>query len=208
MAYQEIIDNINNRIETIISERLPNTYQHITIEPDDYTPSVGDTVTITITATDQGENPIEGLTIPLKINETSIPSLVTDSNGEVEYQYTCDLAGVIRLAVNSYTTFLKVEGYNHYDGTYYDLYYNDHTCYMEFNQAFTTTFTANTTWTDFSSSVDVPSGLRPAQHKFTIVGNNGLQIVILNNGRIQWTNRSSSNISSPTIRFNVSWRKQ
>ena len=33
MTYSETIDNINNRIENIISNRLPQTYQHITIEP-------------------------------------------------------------------------------------------------------------------------------------------------------------------------------
>ena len=208
MAYQEIIDNINNRIETIISERLPTTYQHITIEPSDYTPEIGDTITITITATDSTNTPIPNLTIPLKINETSISNLTTNSNGVVTYDYTCNNTGVIKLSVKSYTTFLKVTGYQTYDGTYYTIYYNDDACYMEFNQTFTTTFTANTSWTEFSSTVDVPSALRPANAVVVVTGYNGLHINITNAGKVRWANRSSTNIATPTITFIASWRKQ
>ena len=111
MSYQEVIDNITNRIETIISERLPNTYQHITIEASDYNPSIDDTITVTITVTDSTDNPVTGWTVPLLVNGTSVSGLVTDSNGEVEYTYTCTDWGSVKFSVNSYTCFINVTGW-------------------------------------------------------------------------------------------------
>ena len=79
---------------------------------------------------------------------------------------------------------------------------------MEFQYSFNMNFNANTSWTDFSSSVNVPSELRPGKNTFTILGNNGIQIVVQSDGSIRWANRSSSTVSAPTLQFTMNWRKK
>ena len=111
MPYSETIDNINNRIENVISDRLPQTYQHIVIEPSDYNPTIDDTITVTITVTDQSDTPVTGFTVPLKVNNESITGLVTNSSGQVVYNYSCDDWGTIKFAVKSYTAFINVTGW-------------------------------------------------------------------------------------------------
>ena len=111
MSYSETIDNINTRIENIISNRLPQTYQHITIEPSKYNPTIDENITVTITVKDQSDNPISGFTVPLKINGESITGLSTNNNGQVIYNYTCDEWGITKFDVNSYTAFIQVTGW-------------------------------------------------------------------------------------------------
>lgn len=183
-------------------------YKYV-ITSSNYKPSINSTVTITITVTDANSNLINNHTFNLDADGTYVE--LTTNNGVVTYSYSCSDLGVKRFSVGEFDCIIEVGGFYSYTPStspYYTIYYDDTTCYMEFNKSFTTNFSANSSWTDFATTQDVPSSLRPAEHTFTIVGNNGLQITVLNTGTIQWANRSSSNISSPTIRFTMSWRKQ
>ena len=112
MTYTEIIDNIQTRIENIISERLAGTYQHITIEPSDYNPDIDDEITVTITVLDQNDDPITNWNVPLMINGTSITgTITTNSQGVATYTHTCDTFGMLKFSVKSAMTQIKVGGW-------------------------------------------------------------------------------------------------
>ena len=113
MSYQEIIDNIQNRIESYIIERLGDNFQIITIEADNYNPAQNTQAVITITAETSGGMPIEDLTIPLKINNTSISNVVTDENGIAIYRgYYCPNLGVVKVSVGTTAIYLYVKPYD------------------------------------------------------------------------------------------------
>lgn len=198
---QEIIDYLKDYFP------LKTTTYNYDITSSNYTPNIDGTVTITVTVTDGNNNPVNNHTFNLNVNGTD-EELTTNSSGVATYTYTCSTFGVSRFNVDGYDCIIKVGGFKTYDGTYYTLYYNEDACYMEFSRAFNTTFNANATWTEFTSTVDVPSALRPAKPVISITGYNGLQILFSTNGKVSWANRSGSNISSPNIQFSTSWRKQ
>ena len=171
MTYSETIDNINNRIENIISDRLPQTYQHITIEPSDYNPSIDDTITVTITVTDQADSPVSGFTVPLQINGESITGLVTNSSGVVTYNYTCDEWGTIKFAVKSYTAFINVGGWKEYSNTEnYKIFYNDEYVWFRFDYS-ANSGSISTSWWELGAEVFADSYIRPSTNVFFLVGN-------------------------------------
>ena len=127
MTYTEIIDNIQTRIENLIAERFSGTYMNITIEPSDYNPDIDDEITVTITVTDQNDDPISNWNVPLQINGTAVATtLTTDTNGQVTYTHSCDDWGICRFSVKSFVAFINVEGWRiaQNDSNYF-LKYND-----------------------------------------------------------------------------------
>ena len=112
MTYTEIIDNIQTRTENLISERFTGTYFNIKIEPSNYNPDIDDTITVTITVTDQNDDPIPNWTVPLTINGTAITgTLTTNANGVATYNYTCSEWGVCRFSVKTFSAFVNVAGW-------------------------------------------------------------------------------------------------
>ena len=204
MSYSETIDNINNRIENIISDRLPQTYQHITIEPSDYNPTIDDTITVTITVTDQADSPVSGFTVPLQINGESVTGLVTNSSGVATYTYTCDEWGTIKFAVKSYTTFINVTGFkskNMWNGT---LYYDNEKVEYVLDYQGSGSYSASS-WTDSSAFDTVPSELRPKAQVYSSLADTRMTVrVNAGTGKLQYVTGGTS-ISNPSFYAILTW---
>ena len=112
MTYTEIIDNIQTRIENIISDRFSGSYTNIKIEPSKNNPDIDEEITVTITVTDQNDDPISNWNVPLAINGTLVATtLTTDNNGQVTYNHTCSDWGICRFSVKSFISFINVTGW-------------------------------------------------------------------------------------------------
>ena len=207
MTYSETIDNINNRIENIISNRLPQTYQHITIEPSKTNPTIDENITVTITVKDQSDNPISGFTVPLKINGESITGLSTNNNGQVIYNYTCDEWGTIKFAVKSYTAFINVGGWKEYSNNEnYKIFYNDEYVWFGF-YFYGSTGTITSSWTELGASVFNDSFIRPSKSVFFLIGNVVIGQVRSDNAKFRF--KSLSNINAPfTLEGEVMWKRK
>jgi len=204
MSFNEVIDNINTRIENIISTRLPNTYQHIRIEPSNYNPSIDDTITVTITVTNQSETPVTDFTVPLTINGESITGLTTDNNGEVEYTYTCSDFGIVKFEVNSYTSFIKVEGYKTVsDLTGISIYHNDHEVNLVINHTQNLLSTSDSEWRDLAVS-SIPSALKPRMHQFSLTVDKRVRVRVKNDGTIQYQSDTYFG-TGKSVQCNLCW---
>ena len=82
--------------------------EYIDIQASDYNPNVDDTITITITATNQSGSPIANQTYTLKENGETLTTLTTNSNGMATYTYICSNWGMCRFSVKTFSTFIKV----------------------------------------------------------------------------------------------------
>ena len=111
MTTQKIIDNIQTRLENLISERFSGSYQQIDISCSNYNPTIDTSITITITITDESGTPISGFTVPLKIDGTSISGVTTNSSGVATHTYTCTEWGTHRINVKSTSAQINVKGW-------------------------------------------------------------------------------------------------
>ena len=207
MTYSETIDNINNRIENIISDRLPQTYQHITIEPSDYNPTIDDTITVTITVKDQADSPVSGFTVPLQINGESITGLVTNSSGVVTYNYTCDEWGTVKFAVKSYTAFINVGGWKTYrDDSGYTVKYNEDIVVVEVHA---TGVNASTSWVELGATVLPASNpdLRPPTAIVITCSDIRVMLRALDNSQ-KIGIRASTNLSNISAYGIFMWRRK
>ena len=94
MTEQKVLDNIQTRIEDLISERFSGAgIFNIDIQSSNYNPSLNSSITITITVTDQDNNPITNWNVPLKRNGTNISNISTNQNGIATYTYNCSTYG-------------------------------------------------------------------------------------------------------------------
>lgn len=214
MTYTEIIDNIQNRIENIISERFAGTYQHITIEPSNYNPSIDDEITITITVTDQNDDPISNWTVPLMINGNAVTStLKTNTNGVATYTYTCSEWGAVKFSVKSQTTQIQVTGLKQikqrtYPGTnqgvVYTLYVDEASnhCTLTINSNGTSCASGNSNYEDTSW---IPTGYRPLQNKYTpLMRANTVILYAWSNGTIGIANLGS-HLTNQSFSGQVDW---
>ena len=202
MTYTEIIDNIQTRIENLISERFTGTYFNIKIEPSNYNPDIDDTITVTITVTDQNDDPIPNWTVPLTINGTAITgTLTTNANGVATYNYTCSEWGVCRFSVKSCSTQINVTGLKQvkqrsYTGTNQGVVY---TLFVdESNKHCTLTISSNGTScgsgsSNYEDTAWIPSTYRPTQNKYTrLMRSNTFLFYAWSNGTIGIANFGSS----------------
>ena len=163
MTTQRIIDNIQDRLETLIGDRFTGTYHNIDINCSNYNPDIDTTITVTVTVTDQNDDPVTGYTVPLKIDGTGITGVTTNSSGVATYNYSCNTWGVHKISVKSVSAFINVGGWRTFidNGTYTGKY-NDEYVSLKIS-AENITFTS--TWTEFAIDVipDSNPDLRPAQ---------------------------------------------
>ena len=173
MTYTEIIDNIQTRIENLIAERFSGTYMNITIEPSDYNPDIDDEITITITVTDQNDDPISNWNVPLTINGTAVATtLTTDTNGQVTYTHSCDDWGVCRFSVNSFATQINVSGWKQIvTGENYDVYRTRDRVKVVLHT--TSSRNCTTTWQNFTTQLFSDVSLRPKHGDIVVVGHYG-----------------------------------
>ena len=211
MSFNEVIDNINTRIENIISTRLPNTYQHIRIEPSNYNPSIDDTITITITVTDQSETPVTGFSVPLTVNGESVTGLTTNSNGVATYSYTCDEWGIVKFEVNSYTCFIKVTGLKQVKTTTvsskitYTLYVDEGKRTAQLTATGSNFSIANGN-ENYASSGFIPSDYRPSNNLFSFISRSQyLFLYLWSNGNIGLVNWNGSTLNSQNCDVLVEW---
>ena len=155
MTTQKIIDNIQTRLENLISERFTGTYQNIDISCSDYNPTIDTNVTITITVTDQNDDPISGFTVPLKIDGTSISGITTNSSGVATYTYTCTEWGNHKISVKSVSTFINVTGWKEIALTNGTLWVNgaERICEAHFSKS--TEFGAANSWTYVATESEI-----------------------------------------------------
>ena len=100
--------------------------EYIDIQASNYNPNIDDTITITVTATNQSGDPIGNQAYALKKNGETLTTLTTDNNGVATYTYTCDNWGLYKFSIKSFSTSINVTGWRvvQDDGIYY-LKYND-----------------------------------------------------------------------------------
>ena len=188
MTYTEIIDNIQTRIENLIAERFSGTYMNITIEPSDYNPDIDDEITVTITVTDQNDDPISNWNVPLQINGTAVATtLTTDTNGQVTYTHSCDDWGICRFSVKSFSCFIKVDGWRivHNSVPYY-LKYNDKMVYALINYSSSVNWSTTIShlgaeWLkDTTHNIDLrppmPVSVSPSANKTIMLANNDYRV--------------------------------
>lgn len=160
MTTQKIIDNIQTRLENLISERFTGTYQNIDITCSNYNPSIDSNITITITVTDQNDDPVTGFTVPLKIDGTSISGITTNSNGIATHTYTCNAWGTHKISVKNISSFINVGGWKtQRNETNYQVYENKDYYYVVINVS-SMTFSSQSWATHFN----IPSPYRPPSH--------------------------------------------
>lgn len=159
MTTQKIIDNIQTRLENLISERFTGSYQNIDISCSTYNPTIDTSVTITITVTDQNGDPISGFTVPLKIDGTSITGITTNSSGVATHTYNCTDWGNHKINVKSVSAFINVTGWRTITHTNYTLWINgaERLCEIIYYKSNTS---VGTTWTDIETITD--TDYRPA----------------------------------------------
>ena len=206
MTYTEIIDNIQTRIENIISERLAGTYQHITIESSNYNPEIDDEITVTITVTDQNDDPISNWNVPLMINGTSITgTLKTNSQGIATYTYTCNTWGAVKFSVKSQTTQIQVTGFKLIQSnTTYTLYVDEstHTAQIRVQRNGVTILSGESfVYQDFT----IPTKYQPAQNSIEfIMRNNTILNFIYANGTVGIYNLGST-VTNYNLNFIHEW---
>lgn len=203
MTYTEIIDNIQTRIENLISERLAGTYQHITIEPSDYNPDIDDEITVTITVTDQNNDPISDWTVPLLINGSAITgTLTTNNQGVATYTHTCNEWGVCRFSVKSYSTNINITGYKKVQSlsNHVEVYCNGENVLIDIQGAITLGANRDTLLATLSSTY-APKNMVSAKYHYSIYD---VGLGVLPNGQIVANSGRSTN-QSLTARVHITY---
>jgi hypothetical protein len=212
MTYTEIIDNIQTRIENIISERLAGTYQHITIEPSDYNPDIDDEITVTITVLDQNDDPITNWNVPLMINGTSITgTITTNSQGVATYTHTCDTFGMLKFSVKSSMTQIKIGGWKTLteisgDNIYWKVEYNE--THTKVRLSYGNSQTATTSETAYGTTLidSNHSYLTPILPVMFPIYNGNVVVIMRNNGTaLSRRSTTGSTITMNSQYWQVSW---
>lgn len=206
MTHTEIIDNIQTRIENLISERFTGTYFNIKIEPSNYNPNIDDTITVTITVTDQNDDPIPNWTVPLTINGTAITgTLTTNANGVATYNYTCSEWGVCRFSVKSCSTHINVTGFKQIQSNItYALYVDEssRTAQVRANRTGVTIPAGNGfEYNDFV----IPTKYRPSNNSASLImRSNQFLNYVFTNGTVGITNVGST-VTNYALNFIHEW---
>jgi hypothetical protein len=208
MTYTEIIDNIQTRIENIISERLAGTYQHITIEPSDYNPDIDDEITVTITVLDQNDDPISNWNVPLMINGTSITgTITTNSQGVATYTHTCDTFGMLKFSVKSAMTQIKVGGWKTYKETeVWKVEYNE--THTRVTLASTITVNVTTTPTRYGTVLFSDWWLRPKQPMMFPTYNSNVIVMASNSVDTLRHRTITGSVTMTSQYFQIEWAHQ
>lgn len=196
MTTQKIIDNIQTRLENLVSERFSGSYQQIDISCSNYNPTIDSNITITITVTDESGTPISGLSVPLKIDGTSISGVTTNSSGVATHTYNCTDWGNHKISVKSVSTFINVTGWKTFTNTSdYTVKYNKDFVRVDVHIPTSKTFTGS--WTDWASILSSSPQLRPAMPiVFMDMSGSILAKLRDNDDRIGFKTVSGSSVSS------------
>ena len=193
MTTQKIIDNIQTRLENLVSERFSGSYQQIDISCSNYNPTIDTSITITITITDESGTPISGLTVPLKIDGTSISGVTTNSSGVATHTYTCTEWGTHRINVKSTSAQINVKGWK--------TIWSDSGIVIKVNGEFAVcTFNISstpfpTTFSQFSGQI-VPNGYRPDTPVVeNCYNNNNVLVAVQPDGTIMRRSMTGSSIT-------------
>ena len=203
MTTQKIIDNIQTRLENLISERFSGTYQNIDISCSTYNPTIDTSVTITITVTDQNDDPISGFTVPLKIDGTSITGITTNSSGVATHTYTCTEWGNHKISVKNTSAFINVTGWRTITHTNYKLFINgaERLCEIRYYRPGTSIGTSWTFVETISDSDYVPA---PQQDGvFCSCNMRGMVVRIFSSGSIQA--QATTATSNQLFSFHAMW---
>jgi hypothetical protein len=201
MTTQKIIDNIQSRLEDLVSARFSGTYQNIKITCSSYDPLIDTDITITIKVTDQNGDPISGFTVPLQIDLSYIAGVTTNSNGVATYTYTCNSWGVHRIGVNSISAFITVTGWREITLTNGKLYVNgtERICELHYSKSHNLT-TANT-WT-FIETITEISNYPPKTTVYAQGSAREVMARVFNTGSLQ---ANYSAVGQRSITFNLVW---
>ena len=205
MTYTEIIDNIQTRIENLISERFSGTYTNIQLTATNYNPNIDTNTTITITVTDQNDDPITNWTVPLQINGTEPTTpITTDNTGTATYTYTCNDWGTVRFQVKTASLQIQVGGYRTTSLGNATIYYNNHEVRYDLHFTASANFTS-TTWANVGTVSAVPTDQLPPQSLYTTTSNQRLFLRINGeNGRLQY--QVSSTVTNPSLYLTLTWK--
>ena len=195
------------RFKVPIQSILGLSYYRYDISLDRYDVDIGSEVTVTCQARNVFGSLVKDKELTLHYKGISQGSATTDNNGVAEW--TLDVggdAGTFKLSVGNQHCLINVTGYQTYNGTHYTAKYNKDIVNIDFSWNTTSTFSANTSWTEFTT-ITIPSHLRPTESIIVNTHYNGLQINIQPNGVCRWANRSNTSITNPQIHFTVTYRK-
>lgn len=202
MTTQKIIDNIQTRLENLISERFSGSYQQIDISCSNYNPTIDSNITITITITDESGTPISGFTVPLKIDGTSISGITTNSSGVATHTYNCTEWGTHKISVKSVSTFIRVTGWKEITVSNGTLYVNGETRTCELHYSTSKGFTTANTWT-FMETITEISNYPPTTTLYAQGSAEPVIARLFDTGSIQALCRNANTTISVT--FNLMW---
>ena len=164
-------------------------------------PTIGNSVTVTITVTDGNDDPVANHEFTLtQPNGTS--DLTTDANGQATYSFTPSTWGIKTFRVGDVARVIKVGGSRSVASTNFTVYeYEDYVMlYASRNYALTN----SSSW---QQSLAIPSSVTPLNTVVTATSHKSVLARATSSGNVELLNTSGSAISSTGIQFQLMWRK-
>lgn len=164
-------------------------------------PTIGNSVTVTITVTDGNDDPVADHSFTLtQPNGTS--DLTTNSSGVATFTYTPSTWGIKTFRVGDIARVIKVSGSRSVASTNFTVYeYEDYVMlYASRNYALTN----SSSW---QQSLGIPSSVTPLNTIVTATSHKSVLARATSSGNVELLNTSGSAISSTGIQFQLMWRK-
>ena len=170
----------------------------------DYSPNIDGTVTVYCKCTDIGGVGVEGKSLTLYKDDTTVGTQTTDSNGVASWNVSFSDWNNHLFRCGNANLSLKAKGYKTYSLTNGTLYYDDEKVMAVLNYHSTTTWNVNN-WTTLGTIfANVPSGLRPSQIVFAITSDNRLIVRVKTDGTWEYTT-GGNNVSAPYLYTTLTW---
>lgn len=197
--------NVDSTMSTTSTNALQNkiitNVVKYKITASDYNPTIDSTVTITVTAYNQANNTVSSHSCTLTLPNGTTTSLTTDSNGVATYTYTCSSWGLQTFLIGTTSIQIRVKGFKTNTQTGLTTYYNENTVSIVLNTTKNLSKNIGTNWADLG--INLPSGLNPKMHQFSVVANDTVRIRANINGKIQYQSTSAQN--SVLIQCAMTW---
>lgn len=190
-----------------LGELFGSAYYTYNVYTSSYNVKLDTTIIVTCQVRNIFGNPVSNKELTPTYKGIAQDPVTTNANGMAEWEIDVGTTiGTYKFAINNQYIFINVTGYQTYNGTHYTAKYNNEIVNIDFAWDTTSTFSANTSWTEFTT-VTIPSHLQPTESIIVNTHYNGLQINIQPNGVCRWANRSNTSITNPQIHFTVTYRK-
>ena len=164
-------------------------------------PTIGNSVTVTITVTDGNDDPVADHSFTLN-RPSGTSNLTTNSNGVATYTYTPSSWGIHTFSVGDIARVIKVSGSRSIASTNFTVYeYED---YVMLYASRNYSLTNSSSW---QQSLAIPSSVTPLNTVVTATSHKSVLARATSSGNVELLNTSGSAISSTGIQFQLMWRK-